>query len=67
MSAGKPLGSRAVLLLDLDFSFFRREKQAEVRGAPGGKRKQMCPTRSPQPGGMCWGSPFPSGHSPNPP
>lgn len=27
MSAGKPLGSRAVLLLDLDFSFLRRGKQ----------------------------------------
>lgn len=34
MSAGKPLGSRAVLPLDLDFSFFRREKQAVSQRSP---------------------------------
>lgn len=32
MSAGKPLGSRAVLLLDLDFSFLRRGRKTETQG-----------------------------------
>lgn len=32
MSAGKPLGSRAALLLDLDFSFLRRARKAETQG-----------------------------------
>lgn len=32
VSAGKPLGSRTVLLLDLDFSFLRRERKAQTQG-----------------------------------
>lgn len=31
MSAGKPLGSRAVVLLDLDFSFLGRERKAQTQ------------------------------------
>lgn len=43
VSAGKPLGSRAVLLLDLDFSFLRSERKAETQGQRSPAWARGCP------------------------
>lgn len=61
MSAGKPLGSRAVLLLDLDFSFLRKERKAQDEATRPG-----CGTRPAEAAPQARSLPVPAARGPPP-